>query len=117
MRGERPRFLLVRDRLVSGAVTKATGPSPGVGTEVLHEEAWRSQLAPLTHVDELVREEHVIVLVTSSDEDPAPQCHAGDSWRQERHDDDPRSLGVTRRDVIECCQLARVQTSRHGVSR
>jgi hypothetical protein len=98
-------------------VPEAAGPSAGVGAQVSDEESCRAQFTPLPHVDELVRDEGVVLLVTSSEEDPSAQGHPGDPGCEDRHDNDACSLGIVRGNVIERSPLARVQTSRHGVSR
>jgi hypothetical protein len=70
-------------------------------TDVSSEEVQWSELAPLLHVDELVRNQVDVELVTAAHDDPWSECHRSDSGRQHGDDDDARAGTVSLGDVGE----------------
>lgn len=76
-------------------------PVAQVLAEVPHEEPQRTALAPLLHVNELMRDETGVGFVAAAHEDEAPERHRNDPGREPRNDDDAGAEPVTLGNVGE----------------
>lgn len=80
---------------------KAASTAAEIGAQVAREESHRAQLAPLLDVYEFVREQALVRLVTSTEENGPTDRHRRDARREERNDHEPGSRGIVSRHVGE----------------
>src|SRR5687768_13767060 len=87
--------------------------APEVRTEVAPEEPESAELAPLTHVHELVGEEATVPLVATSQEDPSADGHPRHPGREHGHHHDAGSPPIALGDMGVVRLLVERQAPRH----
>jgi hypothetical protein len=111
--GEGARLGFERDGFVGVPVAEAMSTPTGIRAQVPGEEAGGAELAPLTHVNELVSDEPVIVLVPAPHQDQPAECHPSDPRRQDRDRRETGTVEIPHRDVRELPALVSVEPARH----